>query len=378
MGRPKGTGSLYRQRKNGVELPTWWCQYYINGQRRREFTETGDRKQAEKIMMQKIAEAMVNGDPAPASLTVKNLVATKLRRDRNNGLKDLKSPEGRWRLHLEPLLGKVRVRDLKTAMLEQYIAHRKAEGALPASVNREMALVRSAFHLAKKAGTLRDVPYFPMLAENNTRKGFLRDEQYQKLAEATMREGLWLRTAFEIAHSYGWRKTEIFGLRLKQLDFVEGTIRLDYSKNSEGRLVFMTSKVRELLLACCSGKTKYDDFVLTRDGQRVVDFRRAWANATKAAGCEGLLLHDLRRTGVRNLRRLGISESVAMKISGHKSSATFRRYDITDEADLREVTKKLDAKQGLGQGQAQEQPQGEGQKSAILSAIPKRAKAGNA
>ncbi len=63
-----------------------------------------------------------------------------------------------------------------------------------------------------------------------------------------------------------------------------------------------------------------------------------------------------------------------MKISGHKTSATFRRYDITDEADLREVTKKLDAKQGLGQGQPQEKPQGEGNNSAI----PNGVKAGKA
>jgi len=55
-----------------------------------------------------------------------------------------------------------------------------------------------------------------------------------------------------------------------------------------------------------------------------------------------VLSHDLRRTGVRNLRRLGVSEIIAMKISGHRTSAMFRCYDINDESDLREVARLVD------------------------------------
>jgi len=76
-----------------------------------------------------------------------------------------------------------------------------------------------------------------------------------------------------------------------------------------------------------------------------VKFRKAWKRATDAAGCSGLLLHDLRRTGVRNLRRLGVAESVAMKISGHKTASVFRRYDIVAESDLRDAARLLDQKQ---------------------------------
>jgi len=60
---------------------------------------------------------------------------------------------------------------------------------------------------------------------------------------------------------------------------------------------------------------------------------------------KGLLFHDLRRSGVRNLRRLGVAGSVAMKISGHKTASVFRRYDIIEQSDLDDAAAKLEAKQ---------------------------------
>jgi integrase len=172
-----------------------------------------------------------------------------------------------------------------------------------------------------------------MLREPPARHGFLRDDQYKALATACAAEGLWLRSMFEVAHAFGWRRAELKSLKVGQLDFPAKTIRLYDTKNASGRVVVMTQKVEELLTACCEGKGP-DDFVFTRDGKPIVEYRKAWERARDAAGCPGLVLHDLCRTGMRNMRHLGISEGVAMKVAGRKTPSIFRRYHIVDESDL--------------------------------------------
>ena len=57
---------------------------------------------------------------------------------------------------------------------------------------------------------------------------------------------------------------------------------------------------------------------------------------------KGLLLHDFRRSGVRNLIRSGVPRRIAMKISGHLTESTFERYNIVDSADLHEAMAKVE------------------------------------
>ena len=64
-----------------------------------------------------------------------------------------------------------------------------------------------------------------------------------------------------------------------------------------------------------------------------------WAKASKDAGVPGRLLHDFRRTAVRNLERAGVPRSAAMRMTGHKKEAVYRRYAITDAAIPEEAVK---------------------------------------
>jgi hypothetical protein len=54
---------------------------------------------------------------------------------------------------------------------------------------------------------------------------------------------------------------------------------------------------------------------------------------------------SVRRSAVRNLIRAGVTEHVAMKISGHKTASVFRRYDIVDAGDLADAAQKIESAQ---------------------------------
>jgi hypothetical protein len=50
-----------------------------------------------------------------------------------------------------------------------------------------------------------------------------------------------------------------------------------------------------------------------------------------------LLFHDLRRNALANMIRAGISEKVAMEITGRRTRKTFEPYHIGSDRDIREV-----------------------------------------
>jgi integrase len=128
-------------------------------------------------------------------------------------------------------------------------------------------------------------------------------------------------------------------------------------KNGEGRIFPMTRDLRELL---------DQQRVITENLQRRLklsvrassiglarpfkSFRRAFRTACRDAVCPGHVLHDFRRTAVRNLVRAGIPERVAMQMTGHKTRSVFERYNIVSAGDLREAAKRLDAVTGTISG----------------------------
>jgi integrase len=97
------------------------------------------------------------------------------------------------------------------------------------------------------------------------------------------------------------------------------------------------------LLSGLNDTPRVVELVFHRDGEAIVDFRKAWATACQAAGVFGRLFHDLRRTAIRDMVRGGVPEKIAMEISGHRTRAVFDRYNIVSEDDKRQGMKRRHA-----------------------------------
>ena len=346
MARKPQFGSIYQR---GT---TWWIKYYRDGQRFYESSESSKQTDAQRLLDQRRAEIVTGThlEPHTRKLVMNELFDALVRDYKING-KDHAWCERVVRKHLRPWFGVVRVAKVRTDLAERYVEHRQGERAANATINKEIALLRRSLNLGRRSGKIPTVPMLPAkLAENNVRKGFFEREDFLRHREALPSE---IKPITTFAYWTGCRKGEILSLRWNQVDLANRTVRLEpgETKNDEPRIIPLDGELLEMLRMqrairdeCCPNCP----WVFFRsNGKRIRSIRGAWDAACRMVGLVDenggptRVLHDLRRTGVRNLIRAGVPERVAMAISGHRTRSVFDRYNVVSERDLHEAARRV-------------------------------------
>ena len=258
--------------------------------------------------------------------------------------------------HLEKFFGaETRALQINAPRLDAYAAARLAEGAARQTVNNELATLRRGFKLALEKGLLAAMPLVKLPKVRNARSGFFEDGDFAALL---LELPGYLRAPIRFLRLTGWRVSEAVGLTWDAIDWddqaPEGAEQLQAGPNACLRIAAVDTKggdartfpfaqapeLKALLEA--QRATRRGVYVFHRDGHRIGNFRGVWLSACKRAGLDGRLVHDLRRTAARDLRRAGVSEGEIMRLCGWKTRAMFDRYNIIDEQDLaRAVAKRF-------------------------------------
>jgi integrase len=261
-----------------------------------------------------------------------------------NGRKS--APDLSYRIaHLRRYFGRLTSSEIGFEGMTGYIAARRAEGAAPGTKKLELASLGKMFTLAVRSRRLAVKPPMPTIALNNARTGFFETEDVERVASFLPDS---IAGVVRFAYLTGWRRSEVLGLEWRCVDATGVRLEPGTTKNGEGRLDPLPRPLGELL-SMRRARTSELERATSRviplvfsweDGRPIRCFRSAWRTAVTRAGLPGRIFHDLRRSAVRNLVRSGVSETVAMRRSGHKTRAIFDRYNIVSDADLIEAARK--------------------------------------
>jgi integrase len=366
--RGHGEGGLFQL----TGSTKWYSK--VNG--KRQSTGTSVWADALEVLKQRQGRVALNiPDPTEGvRLTYAQMREGLLSHRRNHNARSLvtrkNGTETIWGLdHLDAFFDGKLANEITTRSLQGFVAYRKQAGANVATINRNLGLLRRMFHLAAPDNPLLKIPNFSAVhfKEEHVRQGFVNAADFDKLLAALP---VRLRPFVLLLYTTGVRVGEALKIQWSQVDFEEGVIRLSgkQTKNANARVLPIDDELVTMLKATPNKSGKVFQFTT---------IRKAWCNACVKVGLgtldrtgenkklngdygkyDGLIPHDLRRSAVRDMIRAGVPQTIAMRISGHKTDSVFRRYDITEDKDLLAAKDSLRLyRSRIGQVQESEQPE---------------------
>ena len=245
--------------------------------------------------------------------------------------KSYSSIEMCMRVHIIPKWGKVRLTDIDSRAVAQWLADKREQGFAPATVEKFRVIFGRSFELGAgwnvpgiNKNPTRGIPRKPL---NNARERFLSADEAARLRIAVAESlnpqlqhivGLLLLT--------GARLRELLDARWEHVNVERRTWLIPTSKTGKSRHVPLSKAA----LAIIKELPRFKDCPWLvpnpETRQPYVSIKHGWQRAIKEARLPGLRLHDLRHSAASFMVNSGVDLFAVGKVLGHASYQSTQRY----------------------------------------------------
>lgn len=291
---------------------------------------------AKKRAVQLRSEVVMGGDPGAAKAQAKavplyrELSAMHLA-DAKLHQRSYSTTEMYVRRHIIPKWGKVRLTDIDSRAVAQWLGDKQAEGLAPATVEKIRVIFGRSFELGARWGIpgaeknpTRGVSRKPL---NNARERFLSAEEAARLREAVAQsQSTQLQHVVGLLLLTGARVRELLDAKWSDVDVERKSWLIPTSKTGKPRRVPLSSAA----LAIIEALPRFNDcpwLVPNPDTLKpFVSIKHGWQRAIRVAKLPGLRIHDLRHSAASFMVNSGVDLFAVGKVLGHASYQSTQRY----------------------------------------------------
>ena len=330
------TGFVLECRSTGGR--TYYLRYQDEGGRQQQHKigrwEDITFAQAKKAAQRLRSEVVMGGNPAAKRAEAKAVplyaeLAAQHMADAELHQRSYATTEMYMRRHIVTRWGRVRVTDIDSRAVAQWLAAKRDEGLAPATVLKIKMIFSRSFELGARWGIpgcdknpVRAVQSKPV---NNARQRYVTaDEATRLIAAAEGSRNKQLAAVVQLLLLTGMRVSELLSARWANVDLDRRTLFVPTSKTGRSRFVPLAQAAVEVIDKLPQGEFLFPN---PRDPEKhLTTIKHGWQTARDAAGLPGLRIHDLRHSAASFMVNSGVDLFAVGKVLGHASIQSAARY----------------------------------------------------
>ena len=320
---------MFKRKDSGV----WWMCIRHNGKKIQKSLETSEKKLAKAIeakIITDIVEGKYYETPIGNDKTFLQLVTRFMREYAPKKSVNMQRSYTASSKHLIPFFGSLNLTLITSRKISKYKVVRYEEGASPATINRELAMLSRVFTIAVEEWEW--LGYKPFLkikkeVENNVQERYLTPDEEKRLIENCPE---WLRDLVIFSLHTGLRQHEQLSLTWDRVSLLRMDILIQETKSGKPRSIPLNKTALGVLERVAKTRSIKNDLVFFSNcGTKLnnCNLIRAFKRAVKKTGINDFTWHGLRRTFATRLAHRGLDIYKISRLLGHEDvQTTQKRY----------------------------------------------------